>query len=52
MPPALGDSDVKQPSRLVQSGLHRRPADTGERRNLIDWKVTDAAAFDLPGHDA
>jgi hypothetical protein len=36
----------------VQSGLHRRPTNACERRNLIDGKVANATPFDLSGDDA
>jgi hypothetical protein len=47
----LDDFEVTQPPRFVQRTLHRRPADTGKCRNLIDRKVANPGALNFSRDD-
>lgn len=49
---AFGDPDMAKPARLMRRRLHRGSAHAGQRRNLVDWQITNAVVFDLASDDA
>ncbi|CCJ08223.1 hypothetical protein [Methylocystis sp. SC2] len=49
---AFSHFDVPKPSRLMQSRLHGRARDAGERGDLVDRQITEAVVLHLSGEDA